>query len=158
VLAPALWRGWQGLPDWARSLAVGGLLYAFIQGLMNVFAGGAGFFGYRLTLETLVCLFPALALTASHAGNVARTVLPPLLVVQVGVFAFGAAKDGFTMPPSEAWQVNSVAWAASTVPAFGVMLVLLAALTLLACRMLPTSWSWPTDGSSSRTQEPHERA
>ena len=143
VLVPAAWRAWPALPEWVRSLALAGLAYAFVQGLMNVFAGGAGFFGYRLTLETLACLFPTLALSVQHAGTVARTVLPPLVMVQVGAFGFGAIVDGFTMAPSDAWRVNSVAWAVATIPALGVLLALLAGLTVLVCRMVPESWAWP---------------
>lgn len=157
LLAPAVVRGWGQTPDWVRSLFAAGILYSVVQGLMNVFAGGAGFFGYRLTLETLACMFPALVLCTRFAGPVARMLLPPVLVVQAGWFAFGAAVDGFTMAPSNAWRISSVAWAASTIPAFGIMLVLLAALTVLVCRMLPATWAWPREEPSA-AEETRQRA
>ena len=157
LLSPALVRGWRQLPDWTRSLFVAGILYSVVQGLMNVFAGGAGFFGYRLTLETLACMFPALVLCTTYAGPIARAVLPPVLAVQVGWFSVGAARDAFSMAPEDAWTVSSVALALEATPAFGAMLLLLAALAVLVCRMLPATWAWPREEPSA-AEETRQRA
>lgn len=46
--------GWKKAPPWARSLAVGGLLYLLIQLRANRFSGGDGHFAYRYPLETLM--------------------------------------------------------------------------------------------------------
>ncbi|GAB2622989.1 hypothetical protein GCM10027270_07160 [Nocardioides ginkgobilobae] len=158
LLLPALVRSWRDLPGWSRTLLVSGLLYAVIQGLLNFFAGGAGFFGYRLTLETLACMFPALALSVERAGRTARAALPPLLAVQVGVYAFAAARNAYSISPDDAWRINPVLVAVGDVPALGVMLLLLAGVAALACRMTPDSWSWPTPRRpGSAPQQAHQR-
>lgn len=155
ALLPALIRSWRLMPEWVKSLALGGLAYAMIQGLLNYFAGGAGFFGYRLTLEVLACMFPALAISVRRAGRLARATLPSVIAVQMGIYGFGAARDGFTMAPTDAWRVNSVVWAVSTVPAFGLMLLLMGALAVLVVRVAPSTWAWPSD--TSAPQQAHQR-
>ena len=50
--------GWRKAPPWARSLAVGGLLYLLIQLRANRFSGGDGHFAYRYPLETLMAAGP----------------------------------------------------------------------------------------------------
>lgn len=161
VLLPAVVRSWRSLPGWSRTLFVSGLLYALVQGLLNFFAGGEGFFGYRLTLETLACMFPALALSVGRAGRAARAALPPLLAMQGGVFAFAAARDAYSISPDDAWRVNPVLAAVSDVPALGAMLLLMAGLAVLVRRMPPDSWRWPetalTDSDDSAPQQARQR-
>jgi len=158
VLFPAVARSWRGLPGWSRTLLLSGLLYAVIQGLLNYFAGGEGFFGYRLTLETLACMFPALALSVGNAGRGARAVLPPLLAVQVGTYAYAAARDAYSISPDDAWRLNPVLLAIGDVPAFGVLLLLLAGLAVLAGRIAPGSWTWPTAAAgASAPEQAHQR-
>ena len=68
VLAPALVRNWKNLPDWSRALVFGGLAYSVLQCFLDDYDGGFGFYGYRLGLEMLACLTPAVALSAPHCG------------------------------------------------------------------------------------------
>lgn len=156
VLLPAVRRAWPTLPDWVRALLVGGISYAVVQGLLNHFGGGTGFYGYRLTLETLVSLFPALVLSLGHAGRLSRMLVPALLAAQVAAFAFGALRDAFSVENDDAWRVNSVLSAVSTVPSFAAVLVLAGLVGLLLHRVAPTAWGWPRTPSGA--EEPHERA
>lgn len=107
VLLPAVIRGWRSAPDWTRLLAVGGLAYLVVQGLIDVFDGGDAFYGYRLGLETLTCLLPLYAVTAVHAGRLARRLLTPVLGVQLAAFALGGATARFYVPKSRAWTDNA---------------------------------------------------
>lgn len=90
VLLPALVRSWRSLPDWARWLLIGGLLYTLLQGTLNRYSGGHSFHGYRLGLEFLVCAAPALTLAARSAGVWAHRVLLPLVVFQLGLILWGS--------------------------------------------------------------------
>lgn len=107
LLLPAVVRGWRQAPGWTRGFALAGLVYLLIQGNMNAFHGGSGFWGYRLTLETLVCVFPLYAATAHYVGRVARAVVGPLLGLQVGVLALGASLDLLVRIEEWAWSWNS---------------------------------------------------
>lgn len=116
LLAPALWRARHTLPAWTRWLVAGGLLYTLIQGQLNLFTGGSGFYGYRLTLELLTCLMPAYALAAHRAGREARALLGPVLGLQFAILAVGAAGDGGMLRLSEAWTNHSFVHAAIGAP------------------------------------------
>lgn len=107
VVLPALVRSWRGLPDWSRHLLVGGIVYTLIQGQLNGFSGGSGFYGYRLTLELLVCAFPALALSLPGTGPVARALIGPLLGLQFSAFVLGASFEGMILFEDRAWRENS---------------------------------------------------
>jgi hypothetical protein len=63
VFAPFLHHGWRASPWWVRAAALGGCLYLVVQLLVNTWTGGSGFFGSRLTLETLVLAAPLLLRT-----------------------------------------------------------------------------------------------
>lgn len=106
LLLPAVIRGWRTAPDWTRVLALGGVAYLLAQGLIDVFDGGDAYFGYRLGLETLTCLVPLYAVTARHAGAVARAAAVPLIGLQVAAFGVGATAR-FYLPRSRAWSQNS---------------------------------------------------
>lgn len=93
VLLPAAVRTWRSAPDWVRLFTAGGLLYLAVQGLLDGFSGGEGFFGYRLGLETLTCAAPLSALAVARAGALARTLLGPVTGLQAGVFALGAVAN-----------------------------------------------------------------
>lgn len=121
LLLPAVIRRWPELPDWTRVLAVGGLLYSVVQGLMNGFTGGSSFYGYRLTLEVLVCLFPVYALSVRSMGRFAGAAIGPLLGLQFAAISLGATTNGFFLPFEEAWTDNSL---------------------FLALRHLPLLWLW----------------
>ena len=62
LLLPGLMRAWRVAPAWARSSAVGGVLYFLVQMRANTWHGGYGYFGNRLMLETLVLASPLLLL------------------------------------------------------------------------------------------------
>lgn len=156
LLVPALVRSWRGLPDWATALLLGGLAYSLAQGLMNVFAGGTGFYGYRLMLETMACAFPALALSAARAGRVARVLLPGLLGAQVVAVAVGAVRSAYSVDPEEAWSSNALWWAVTDVPATGAALVVAAATTTLAVRVLAPRW-FTHGGAASPAEQAHQR-
>ena len=137
LLLPALVRSWRELPDWSRSLLLGGLLYTVLGGALNTFTGGEGFFGYRYGLEFLACATPALSLSCARAGRIARLCLGPVIGVQLFAFLVGAAIDSSYLPQSAAWhqnafvhtldQVGPLAWLA---PAFAAVLGLLVARRL----------------------------
>jgi alpha-1,2-mannosyltransferase len=135
LLLPAVVRSWRELPDWTRVLAGGGLAYCLVQGQLNHFDGGSGFYGYRLTLETLACLFPLYATAARHAGRVARHLLGPLLGLQVAAMAIGATSEGFLVLEQFAWTDNSLALGLRTFPALWLWLALMALVGHLAARV-----------------------
>ena len=128
VLIPALVRSWRSLPDWSRGLAIGALAYTLLQGFLNRFSGGDSFYGYRLTLELLACRAPALALSASRAGRVARLCFAPVLTIQVLVIATGAIVSGLGTRAEDVWTRNSFFSPLATEPAALVSFVLVSLL------------------------------
>lgn len=94
VLGPAAWRNRHELPDWCRWLVIGGASYLLSQAVLNRFSGGDQFYGYRTSLELVVCLTPALALSAHRMGERARRWFVPVAVLQVVLIAPGAIADG----------------------------------------------------------------
>lgn len=137
VLAAALWRGWRELPDWSRALAVGGAAYTLMQLVLNQFKGGDGFFGYRIGLELLVSMAPAVILSAHRAGPLARRVLPAVLVLQFAAFLVGALTDPTTIPViDDGWGSNELISRLVHQPALtGTLLVAGLLLGALAVRM-----------------------
>ena len=132
LLLPAVVRAWRQLPDWSRWLAVGGIAYTLVQGQLNGFSGGSGFYGYRLTLELLVCVFPAYALALPSTGRWARHLLGPLLGLQLAAMSVGASGDGGMLNEDFLWTDNSFVFALREVPALVVWPVLLMVLGALA--------------------------
>lgn len=63
LLIPGLWVSLRGTPDWARSAAIGGLIYLLVQWKANRFSGGEGFTGYRYPLESLAAAATVLFLS-----------------------------------------------------------------------------------------------
>lgn len=135
LLLPALVRSWRDLPDWTRVLAVAGLAYCLVQGQLNEFDGGSGYYGYRLTLETAACLFPAYALAARRAGRVAAALIGPVLGVSVAAMTIGATSEGFLVLEEHAWTDNSLALALRTFPLLWLWLALMALVGHLAVRV-----------------------
>lgn len=125
LLLPAVGRGWRDLPDWSRWLVVGGIAYTLVQGQLNGFSGGSGFYGYRLTLELLACLFPAYALSVHEVGPWGRRLLGPLLGLQFAVFSLGALGDGGLLAEDVLWTDNSFVHMMGSSPALVVWPVLL---------------------------------
>ncbi len=150
VLLPALARSWRYQPDWARVLLVGGLLYTAVQGLMNHFAGGTAFYGYRLTLELLLCLTPALAFALPHTRRWARAVAPVVAGLQVGAIALGATFNSVGLALDVAWTRNAFAVALVEVPVLAVAWSLCGVLGLLVARAAAR------DGGSA-AQQPQQR-
>lgn len=96
VLLPlivGLVAAWRSSPPWVRGLAVGAVAQLAIQGLVNPYTGGDGFFGSRLTLEFLMATLPLWAYAyvwlADRHRLLARSA-QVLAVVSVGVHAVGA--------------------------------------------------------------------
>lgn len=150
LLTPSVVRCWGTLPEWTRLLLFGGVLYTVIQAMMNGFTGGSSFYGYRLTLELLVCLFPAYAYATGHIGPVAKRVTGPLLGLQFAAMAIGATSEGFFLVPDQAWHDNSLALALRTFPALSAWLALMILVGVLSTRV------WTTRVSSSPVTASHE--
>jgi alpha-1,2-mannosyltransferase len=110
LLLPALVRSWRTLPDWARSLAYGGLVYTVLECALNTFTGGSAFYGYRYGLEMLACATPALAMSAPAMGRSARRLVGPLLGVQFLAIALGSVTDGVGLPEWFSWKKNAFIW------------------------------------------------
>lgn len=108
LLVPAMARNWRNLPDWSRSLAWGGLVYTVVQGLRNPFGGGDSFYGYRLTLELLACLSPALALSSPYMGRYARRAFGPVLAFQAIVISIGAGSGNLGSLAEDAWTTHTL--------------------------------------------------
>ena len=85
VLVPGLWTAFRRAPDWARSAAVGGVIYLLVQWKANRFSGGEGFTGYRYPLEALAAA--AVVLFASYRAWVPTR---PLMAKVFWVLVVGA--------------------------------------------------------------------
>lgn len=138
LLAPALVRSWRYQPDWSRVLMVAGVLYTLVQGLMNHFAGGSAFYGYRLTLELLLSSAPALAFAVPHAGRWARSAAPVMAGLQVGAVALGAIGNSVGLPLDDAWTNNAFLETARQVPELLAPWLLCGVLGLVVARALST--------------------
>ena len=60
----AVRRVWRPAPGWVRDAAIGAVVYSVVQLAGNGFAGGWGFFGFRLALEGMTLATPLLVLGA----------------------------------------------------------------------------------------------
>lgn len=107
LLGPAAWRNRRELPDWSRWLAVGGVSYLLSQAVLNRFSGGDQFYSYRASLELVVALAPALALSAHQLSDRARRWFTPVAVLQVVLIAPGAMLDDFYSPVADVWWRNA---------------------------------------------------
>lgn len=137
VLLPTVFRSWRSLPDWTRVLSMAGIAYTLVQGFLNLFPGGSGFYGYRLTLELLACLFPAFAIAATRMRSWEWWVAAPVIGLQLGAISFGAFAEGYFLRVDESWTDNSLALALRTFPIpVAAWLVLCLALVLLAARLV----------------------
>ncbi len=176
LLVPAAWRNRRELPDWSRWLALGGLSYLVSQAVLNRFSGGDQFYGYRTSLELLVSITPALALSAHRMSDRARRWFTPLAVLQVVLIAPGAVRDGFYSPVADVWWRNAFLDALVLRPldliplAACVLVVAMLALRLLrhprVSRMLeadaptpchsvgPVSGEWTTAVESRSSDQP----
>lgn len=143
LLAPAVARGWRDTPDWSRAMALGGVAYLLVQSFLNPFHGGDAFWGYRLGLETLTCLLPVYALTAHHAGRLARPLLGPVIALQCLAIGFGALSEIHLVPFYDTWHENSFVMALLEAPVLWVIVAIVLAVGVLAGR------SWRRSGPSA---------
>ncbi|WP_141013855.1 hypothetical protein [Nocardioides sambongensis] len=107
VLGPAAWRNRHELPDWSRWLVIGAASYLIGQAVLNRFSGGDQFYGYRTSLELVVALAPALALSAHRMGERARRWFPAVAVLQVVLIAPGAIRNDFHTSVADVWWRNA---------------------------------------------------
>lgn len=107
LLLPAAWRHRRELPDWSRWLALGGASYLLSQAMLNRFSGGDQFYGYRTSLELVVSLAPALALSAHRMSARARRWFTPVALLQVVLIAPGSMVDGFYTKVDAVWEHNA---------------------------------------------------
>ena len=99
LLAPAIARTWRTTPDWTRWLAVGGLVYTFVQLRLNYFAGGDFFYGYRHGLELVTCLVPVAAVAYERSSRRTQVAICVLVVLQFAAISLGAVTDEFAAAP-----------------------------------------------------------
>jgi alpha-1,2-mannosyltransferase len=150
VLLVPLVRSWSSLPDWTRGLVLGGLAYTILQASLNRFSGGEVFYGYRLGLEMLACLVPALALSARNVGPVARLLLGPVIALQFVAVAVGASTDRFFVPADEVWHENAFRSALlANQPVLLATLLLAVGVAILVQRRLRSAPSRGTVSSHS---------
>jgi alpha-1,2-mannosyltransferase len=128
VLLPALVRSWRTLPDWSRSLLIGGLVYTVVGGAMNTFTGGDGFYGYRYGLELLACATPALALSHGRMRRVERVLFGPVAALQAYAFLLGALYRNLYLPQTDAWHRNAFVHAVDRLGPGGWVVTVLVAL------------------------------
>jgi hypothetical protein len=107
LMVPALVRSWRDLPDWSKTLVLGGFAYTVVQASMVTFTGGDGFYGYRYGLEFLACATPALALSQAQLGRVARLVAGPLIALQAFAYLLGVSVDNLDSSQTHVWVRNS---------------------------------------------------
>lgn len=124
VLLPLLWRCRAHVRDWMWWLALGGVVFSLAQVALDEFTGGDGFNGYRLALELLICLTPACATVAAHAGRMASRLIAACVVYQVSMTAVAALRQDY-VPEIRVWHDNStlVALRDSPVPSITVGVV-----------------------------------
>ena len=109
LLMPGLRRAIRVAPSWVNVSAVAGLVYFAVQLRINLFDGGARFWGYRLALEPLVMLAPLLLLSYREwtvLKPFRQRLLAALIALSVGYQLIGAVF--FTAPraPMRPWIDN----------------------------------------------------
>ena len=161
VLLPAMWRNWAQLPDWSRWLVISGGVYLLGQAVLNRFSGGDHFYGYRTSLEFVIALAPALALSAHRMGPMAQRWFAPVALLQVAVISVGAVSDDFYSPVRDVWWRNSFLDALVNRPTEALPVV---ASSLLVCVVLTqllrrrTHNALATDRANSNARRAHAGA
>lgn len=152
VLIPRLVRCWRSVPDWSLVLACSGVVYTVFEAALIVFPGGDSFYGYRMTLELLVCLAPAATIAATGLGRLSRHLLAPLITLQVVAMSAGAFNDHLGLPAADAWRQNAFVAAAFRDPAVGAAVVVVSALIAVMARRI---WTDPAIRSRDLSSVSH---
>jgi hypothetical protein len=146
LLAPALFRSWRDLPDWARALLLGGLAYSLLQTTLTRFSGGDTFYGYRTGLEFVAAATPAFALSARRMGSWARRLVGPVIALQACAMLTGAAVEAFFVPADRVWVDNAFAVALRANPLTLPMIVVVCVLAGIVAQRI-----WANPGLEQRT-------
>jgi len=108
LLAFSLKAAWACAPSWVKSAAIGGILYLCIQLLANPFAGGTGFYSYRLTIEFLTACSPLLMLSWREWIRPRfrlQQVFIGLAALSVFIQALGAFGDSHVTWAGSPWEI-----------------------------------------------------
>ena len=93
LLLPGLPPAWRRAPQWARSTAIGSVLYLVVVLKANRFSGGETFWGYRYPLGTLTALAPLFVLAWQDWTSktaLRRAAFGAAVVISVTMQAVGA--------------------------------------------------------------------
>ena len=83
---------WRRLPDWGRGAAIGGVLYLLVQARINGIYSSFGFFGYRLTIESVLLWSPLVFVAARELWASGRRLIVFLLAASsIAIQLCGAA-------------------------------------------------------------------
>ncbi len=107
LMLPAVIRAWPVIPDWSKWLATGGLVYTFAQGWANVFDGGDFFWSYRLGLEFVAAVTPAVTFSIPFVGSIGKRRIPVVAGLQIFFIGVGAVLNIPGVEKAKAWTTNS---------------------------------------------------
>jgi alpha-1,2-mannosyltransferase len=156
LLTPALVRGWKEVPDWAKAMFWGGLVYTVFQAWIARAVGGDSFYGYRHGIEFVVAATPAYAMTVHRLGSTARKWVTPVVTLQICAMFVGAVIDPF-LAMEKVWTDNAFFYAMrETWPAGPIMLLSVFFLVYLVKRML-RSEDASKDDPAAETVSAHSR-
>jgi len=85
-------RAWRRMPGWVKDAGYAAVAYSILQLAVNNFAGGWGFYSFRLGIETITLLTPMLVLGAREVVRDRRLawLLAVLVTYSVAVHTLGA--------------------------------------------------------------------
>lgn len=146
LILPSLRRSWSRQPDWTKVFLGAGVFYTLLQASLNRFSGGDQYYGYRLTLELLVCALPALVVASQWMGAAALRLVYPVVAIQLVAIGIGAVHDNALVIDSrDAWTGNGFLLAFQTAP---VVVGAIVAVALSSAVLLnATRWSLSTKKS-----------
>jgi hypothetical protein len=161
LLIPGIPAAWRVAPGWVRAGALAGAGYAVAQVWGNNFAGGAGFYGYRYTIESLTLASPLLLLCWVHWTSVKRwrrTVFDVLVVIAIGQHAAGALYVTPSLPPGwSSWSHWMIIDALASANAAGWCVFIgttAIAVAVISGRCKPRWISRKTSGVGSVREDP----
>ncbi|QWC83892.1 hypothetical protein KLP28_09615 [Nocardioidaceae bacterium] len=136
VLLPAVVACRRRLPDWTLWLALGGVAYGIVQGQINGFTGGSGFYGYRLMLEPMACFLPACLLVVPMLARRWQVLLGALVGWQVAQISVGAVQKAWLVREESRWTDHGFFLALRTEPELIIWAVLLTVIGALVAAKL----------------------